>query len=275
MKRVIPYLLLVVLFSSCKDEEGDKSYSTFDIESSELGLTKTIWLYLPADYHTTEKEYPVIYFQDAQWLFEKPAGYTQEMHVDENLRALEKEGFGGVIVVGIQSDENTRADEFGLHENFMLQAGGKGQQYLDFVVNTLKPNIDSLYRTKKDRESTAIMGTSLGGLVSYFALTQYPYVFGKAALFSAALHFNSDTVFHKAQQRAIMEDVRIFGVVGETEFNTQVNFPKDNQQLFSIISRYIPQENVSFEIHPDGEHKIWYWEREFPGAVLFLFGNGG
>ena len=270
-KLVFPCLALILLLSSCKDEEDKKSYLTFDLYSPELDITKTIWLYLPADYQTTEKEYPVVYFQDAQWVFEKPEGYTQEMHVDENLRALEKEGFEGVIVVGIQSNEETRADEFSLYANPSLRAGGKGQQYLDFMVRTLKPNIDSLYRTKKDRSNTAIMGASLGGLAAFYGLTQYPEVFGKAALFSAALHFNADSVFSKASHKLVMEDTRIFGVVGKNELNSEVNFPADNETLFKALSKYIPSENVNFTIHEDGEHKIWFWEREFPSAVLFLF----
>ncbi len=272
MKRIF-YLCLAIttVFTSCKDEEDQKSYETFDLISPELELTKTIWLYLPSDYHTSGKEYPVIYFQDAQWIFEKPEGYTQEMHVDENLRALEKEGFGGVIVVGIQSEPDTRADEFSLYRNEKLRAGGKGQLYLDFMVQTLKPHIDSLYRTKPDKVNTAIMGASLGGLATFYGLTQYPEVFGKAALFSAAIHFNIDSVITKVNHRQIMEDARIFGVVGKNEFNSEVNFPEDNEVLFKAISKRLPVENLNFTIHEDGEHKIWFWEREFPSAVLFLF----
>lgn len=264
------YLLALLVLISCKDEEDRKAYETFELLSPQLGVSKTIWLYLPSDYHSSDREYPVIYFNDAQWIFEKQEGYTQEMHVDENLRALEKEGFGGTIVVGIESTEATRADEFSLYRNDALLAGGKGQQYLDFIVQTLKPRIDSVYRTKQDRLNTAIMGMSLGGLAAYYGLTQYPEVFGKAALFSAALHFNSDSVLSKARHREIPSDTRIFSVVGKGEVNEQVDFPRDNKALVETISRYVPNQNIHFEVHDDGEHKFWFWEREFPGAVLFL-----
>ena len=269
--KVFVFFLAIALLTSCKEEEDNKAYQTFELNSPQLELTKTIWLYLPADYHTTQKEYPVIYIHDAQWVFEKTNGYSQELHADETLRGLEKEGFGGVIVVGIQSEELTRADEFSLYANPDLGAGGKGQLYLDFLVNTVKPRIDSLYRTKSDRLNTCIMGASLGGLATFYGLTQYPDIFGKAALFSAALHFNSDSVFHKARQREVLDTTRIFSVVGKNEFNEQVNFPRDNEILFEILSRYIPSQNLLLEVHEDGEHKLWYWEREFPRAVLFLF----
>ncbi len=264
-------ILALPIFVSCKEEDADKNYQTFELNSPQLGITKTVWLYLPHDYHSSEKTYPVIYMQDAQWVFEKNVNYTQELRADETLRALEKEGFGGVIMVAVQSDENTRADEFSLYENPNLHAGGKGALYLDFLANTLKPRIDSLYRTKSDRLNTCIMGASLGGLATFYGLTEYPEVFGKAALFSAALHFNADTVFQRARNRQVLDTTRIFGVVGKGEFNDQVDFPRDNETLFQILSRYMPAENLLFEIHEDGEHKIWYWEREFPRAVLFLF----
>lgn len=270
-KTTVSLICLFVALVSCKEEEDKKLYQTFDLQSPQLGLTKTIWLYLPGDYHTSEKEYPVIYIQDAQWVFDTNPAYSQELHADENLRALEREGFGGVIVVGVQSDENTRADEFSLYENPSLHAGGKGRMYLDFLTQTLKPHIDSIYRTKTDRQNTCIMGASLGGLATFYGITEYPEVFGKAALFSAALHFNADTVFRRAGQRKVLDTTRIFAVVGKGEFNEQVNFPKDNETLFGLLGKYMPEENILFEVHDDGEHKIWYWEREFPRAVLFLF----
>lgn len=264
-------MLILLALASCKEEEDTKLYETFELESPQLGLTKTIWLYLPSDYHNSEKDYPVIYFQDAQWLFELQEGYTQEMHVDETLRALEADGFYGVIVVGVQSDELTRADEFSLYQSPAMFAGGKGAQYLDFVAHTLKPKIDSTYRTKPDRANTAMMGASLGGLATVYALTEHPEVFGKAALFSAALHFNADTVFSKAGRRQILPDTRLFSVVGKNEFNDQVDFPRDNETLVSILRRQLDTNSIYFQIHEDGEHKIWYWEREFPSAVIFLF----
>lgn len=266
---VLVGLLFVLL--SCQEEEEAKLYSKFELSSPELGITKTIWLYLPGDYSQSGNTYPVIYFSDAQWLFEANPNYSQEMHVDEKLREMETNGFPGVIVVGIESDENTRHEDFSLYPS-RDQLGGKGQAYLDFVTQTLKPKIDAQYRTRPDRSNTAIMGASLGGLACFYALTEYPDVFGKAALFSAALHFNQDSVFRKAQRGEVRPDVKIYAVVGEGEKVNLVNFPEDNLKLFNIlIAQQRSSANLQLKIDADGEHRIWYWERAFPDAMNFLF----
>jgi len=271
MLRLVAFSLCFLMLLSCKEDEDPKLYSVFDLDSQELGVTKKIWLYLPGDYNQSDKSYPVIYFSDAQWLFEINPNYSQEMHVDEMMRDFERDGFEGVIVVGIESDEDTRHEDFSLYQS-KDQLGGNGQAYLDFLTQTLKPKIDAEYRTQSDRENTCIMGASLGGLASFYALTEYPEVFGKAALFSAALHFNADSVFKKAARGEVRLDAKIYAVVGEQEFTTLVNFPEDNQTLFNLLqAKSRPPENLLLKIDADGEHKIWYWEREFPGAIQFLF----
>lgn len=271
MKPLLCLVLFVVALTSCSDDPEAKFYSTFELESPQLGATRTIWVYLPGDYQQSESTYPVIYMSDGQWIFETNPNYSQEMHVDEMMRELESEGFGGAIVVGIESDEETRADEFGLYFNPYIGFGGKGDKYLDFLVNTVKERIDNEYRTKADRENTYVMGASLGGLGAFYALTEYPDVFGGATLFSAALHFNRDSVFAKAIRKEIRPDAKIYGVVGKNEVTTEVDFPKDNQTLFEILQGKTGNKNFKLVIHDDGEHRIWFWEREFPKAIDFLF----
>ena len=63
---------------------------------------------------------------------------------------------------------------------------GEGDQYVDFLVQTLKPYIDKYYRTKKDEKNTFIAGSSMGGLISFYAILKYPKVFGGAGVFSPA-----------------------------------------------------------------------------------------
>ena len=94
MLRALFLFLIVAFLISCQDEEDPKLYSIFEIESPELGETKTIWLYLPSDYFSSTKNYPVIYFSDGQWLFETNPSYSQEMHVDEMMRDFEMDMAG-------------------------------------------------------------------------------------------------------------------------------------------------------------------------------------
>lgn len=267
------YFLIFFIFIliSCKDEEAPKLYSIFELESPELGETKTIWLYLPSDYGSSTKSYPVIYFSDGQWLFETNPTYSQEMHVDEMMHDFERDGFEGALVVGIESNEETRHNDFSLYQN-ENGLGGNGEAYLNFITKTLKPKIDSEYRTKSDRTNTCIMGASLGGLACFYALTEHPEVFGKAAFFSAALHFNRDSVIKKTQRGEIRPDAKLYGVVGELEFNELVNFPEDNLTLFNTLAKQRGTSvDLFLKIDADGVHRISYWEREFKGVIDFLF----
>lgn len=271
MSKAVALLALCCLLFACAEQEDPKLYYKFTMDSPELEVTKTIWLYVPEEYRHTDKSYPVIYFSDAQWLFEANPNYSQEMHVDEMLRSMEGNGFSGAIVVGIESSEFTRHDDFSLYQNRFGQ-GGNAQAYLDFITKTLKPKIDKDLRTKSDRENTCIMGASLGGLACFYALTEYPDVFGKAGLFSAALHFNRDSVMAKAKRGEIRKDAKLYAVVGEQEITTVVNLPEDLQKLFDILAANgHPSENLILKIDADGEHRIQYWEREFPAAIHFLF----
>lgn len=269
--RALFLLVSIPVLLSCNDDESPKRYSIFEIASPELGETKTIWLYLPSDYGSSTKSYPVIYFSDGQWLFETNPNYSQEMHVDEMMYDFEMDGFEGAIVVGIESNEETRHNDFSLYKN-EDGLGGNATAYLNFLSQTLKSKMDKEYRTKSDRSNTCIMGASLGGLACFYALTEHPDIFGKAALFSAALHFNRDSVVRKAQRGEIRSDVKIYGVVGELEYNDFVNFPEDNLTLFNTLAKQRgTSENLFLKIDADGAHKIGYWEREFKGAIDFLF----
>ena len=101
---------------------------------------------------------------DAQNLFDAKTSYLGEWNIDEKLDSLNAQ----VIVVGIENTEK-RMEELtpSKHEKY---GGGKADQYLDFIVTTLKPEIDKKYRTKPNTKNTMIMGSSLGGLASF---TQY------------------------------------------------------------------------------------------------------
>jgi len=167
--------------------------------TSDLVTPREIEVWLPPSYETAQdRRYPVLYMHDGQNLFDptqsKYAGW--DWGVDEALTALELD----VIVVGIHSDENTRnldyfpqdagldyagafRQDFGLFNPEELNANN----YLAFIVNEVKPKIDRRYRTLTGPKATSIMGSSMGGLISLYAVSEYPNVFGAAAMVST--HF--------------------------------------------------------------------------------------
>ena len=136
-------------------------------------------VWLPPDYENTDERYPVLYAHDGQNLFDPYTSYIgADWGIDEALTELiESDSCKPVIVVGMYNTGD-RSDEYGLSQ--------RGRDYQRFVVNTVKPMIDSTYRTKPDRENTAVMGSSMGGLVSFLLAWNYPDVFQQAACLSPA-----------------------------------------------------------------------------------------
>ncbi|MEO6039149.1 MAG: alpha/beta hydrolase-fold protein, partial [Saprospiraceae bacterium] len=117
-----------------------------DFYIPQLNRSRRIWLYLPPDYASTTKKYPVLYMQDAQNLFDASTSFSGEWEVDESLNDLHAQGDYGCIVVGIDNGGSHRLDEYSPWVN-PDYGGGEGDEYLEFMVNTLKPYIDANYRT--------------------------------------------------------------------------------------------------------------------------------
>ena len=118
----------------------------------QLNKSRRIWLYLPPDYYTTAKKYPVLYMHDGQNLFDAFYSFAGEWGVDESLNKLFAEGDYGCIVVGIDNGGADRIKELSTWNNAQY-GGGDGEKYTDFMVETLKPFIDSHYRTQPDAAS--------------------------------------------------------------------------------------------------------------------------
>ncbi len=150
----------------------------------QLNRSRKIMLYLPEGYEKTTKHYPVIYMQDGQNLFDDYTAGFGEWGVDECLDSLIKKGSPPCIVVAIDNGPK-RLNEY--NPFYFEQFGkGEGDAYVDFLVTTLKPFIDRRYRTLTGKENTIIAGSSMGALISYYAILKYPNVFGKAGIFSPA-----------------------------------------------------------------------------------------
>jgi predicted alpha/beta superfamily hydrolase len=162
-------------------------------------MPRNIDVWVPKGYNPHgEKQYSVLYMHDGQNLFiPKLATYGMTWKVDSTMSALlKKKLINDCIVVGIWKTEK-RYPEYMPDKPFrslsaktktvwIQEFGGEpiSDDYLKFIVNELKPHIDSTYKTYQDREHTFIAGSSMGGLISLYALLEYPNVFGGAGCIS-------------------------------------------------------------------------------------------
>lgn len=152
--------------------------------SPHLQNARDVLVYLPPSYyHTPDRRYPVLYMHDGQNLFDEHTSFVGEWRVDETCAALAQEGLEA-IVVGVFNNGPERRIEY---NPFPSRFGmGKGEAYVRFLVETLKPRIDADFRTLPDRAHTGIMGSSMGGLISLYAFFSFADTFGLAGVMSPA-----------------------------------------------------------------------------------------
>ena len=237
----------------------------------QLNRFRRVWICLPHDYvKKKDVKYPVIYMHDGQNVFDAKTSYAGEWGVDECLDTLEKKTGKGFIVVAIDNGNDKRISEYTAWKNSKY-GGGEGAQYIDFMVKTLKPYIDKNYRTLSNKENTAMIGSSLGGLISVYAAIRYPKVYGKIGNFSPAYWINMDSLKSYIKATKYPISFRIYTFAGKKESTTITT------EIFSIEEILkqagLKSSQIKTTIYDDGEHREWFWRREFPKAVEWLFMN--
>ena len=237
----------------------------------QLNRNRRIWLYLPPDYNITTKHYPVLYMQDGQNLFDTTTSFSGEWQVDETLNNLFAQGDYGAIVVGIDNGGAERLNEYSPWVN-PSYGGGDGDDYMAFVANTLKPYIDANYRTKPEPAFNALLGSSMGALISTYGAVEYPNVFKKVGSFSAAYWFAlSDLNTYINAGNAVLANHRMYFVAGQNEYSTimtDINGVKNNLQLKGLTAT-----NTLTKYDSYGTHTESYWRGEFAAAYQWLFAN--
>lgn len=239
-----------------------------DFPMPQLNRTRRVWVYLPPDYATSGKDYPVLYMHDGQNVFDAATAFSGEWEVDETLNALHANGDSGIIVVAVDNGGANRINEYSPWVNPQY-GGGEGEQYIDFLVETLKPYIDSSYRTKPDRMHTGIMGSSLGGLISFYAGLAHPEVYGKVGVFSPSFWF-SDSIdaFVQDYDKQYLTDMYFLAGGKEGNGSVVTNVKQMTDLLFQ--EGFLPDELYG-RYPANGEHSEWFWREEFAAAYRWLF----
>jgi metallo-beta-lactamase class B len=241
----------------------------------ELGRTRRIWIYLPPDYAGSGRRYPVLYMHDGQNVFDAATSYAGEWGVDEALDSLHAAGVPGVIVVAVDNGGGEhRMDEYSPWKH-PQHGGGEGDAYVDFLANTLKPWIDRRFRTRPDRGSTGVMGSSMGGLISLHAAFRHPGVFGRVGVFSPSLWFSPEVFAAARAADRVRVRPRIYLVSGGREGPPEDPgvVVKDQARLVDTLAAagFRVGPDVHAAAPADGQHSEWFWRREFPAAYRWLF----
>ncbi|GAB4264001.1 MAG: hypothetical protein Kow0080_02790 [Candidatus Promineifilaceae bacterium] len=252
--------------------------------SPQLDNRRDIVVYLPPSYATGNGRYPVLYMQDGQNLFDNTLSFSGEWQVDETMEQLSQEEGLEAIVVGIANGGAQRLNEYSPFQD-KKHGGGKGDQYLQFVVNTLKPIIDESFRTLPEQAHTGIIGSSMGGLISLYAFFRYPQTFGFTGVMSPSLWFADDAILHYVEKTAVYHPGKIYLDAGTRELGDswQNTLLMKSRRYYGRVRRlkrilvYKGYRPIHELLHMEGKnhrHQEWAWALRLPNAIrFFLRGN--
>jgi predicted alpha/beta superfamily hydrolase len=254
-----------------------------DVVSPQLGNQRDLLVYLPPSYTQSKRRYPVIYMHDGQNLFDQQSSYAGEWQVDETMQALSQEGVEAIIV-GIPNSGAERLDEYSpFHDP--KAGGGKGDRYLTFLTETVKPLIDRSFRTLPNRAQTGIIGSSMGGLISLYGFLRFTDYFGFVGAMSPALWFAGGAIFnyvHKVGRvpGRVYLDVGTHEVIGSRSERLMMQafarrYSSNVHRMYSLLiaKGYRPEQDICYVEEPGAEHNEAAWARRLPQALQFLLGK--
>lgn len=232
----------------------------------QLNRHRRIWLYLPESYGKSKKRYPVLYMHDGQNVFDETTSFSGEWGVDEALDSLEKQ-FGEVIVVAIDNGGEKRLNEYSPYDHPRF-GKGEGEAYVNFIVQTLMPYINKHYRTKKGGKYNYMAGSSMGALISMYAVLRHPRKFGAAGVFSPAFWVTPQLKDYVAQRASKLRS-RVYLFAGQMESDEMV---PDMLSVFEILKQHARVE-VNTVIRAEGSHSESTWRQEFPEFYKWIKNN--
>lgn len=264
---------VMILVPKWKRATKTKSKVTGDVRyhkkfhSTKLGNDRDVIVWLPPDYEKEKsRRYPVLYAHDGQNLFDPSTAFAGvDWAIDEAADSLIRKGkIEPIIVVGIANTPD-RINEY---------TTVKGREYAAFITDELKPFIDANYRTLPDRDHTAVMGSSLGGLISFYLAWENPQVFSKAACLSGSWMWDDDAVFRLIEDdTTAAPDIKLYidhGSEGDEGRNAWIYRTLRD----TLIGRgFVLNKNLLYNFGIGDAHNEAAWARRVWRPLFFFFGK--
>ena len=224
------------------------------------------YIYLPKSYFTNEKRhYPVLYMFDGHNVFfDEDATYGKSWGLAQY---LDKHKIP-LIVAAVEcnhSPDYGRLKEYSPFSFQDAQVGtiiGRGKETMDWYVNVFKAHVDAHYRTKPSRKHTFVAGSSMGGLMSLYALMEYNHVFSRAAALSPSLWTSPKKLHDMILHADIHPDTVLYMDYGSEEFGNH----KSQRKAFGEIATLLMWHKVllNCRVVPNGNHSEASWEKQIP-----------
>lgn len=247
--------------------------------SPQLKNRRDIYVHLPQSYEEGRRRYPVLYMHDGQNLFDEGASYAGEWRVDETMERLSHAGIEAIIV-GVPNMEKMRLLEYSPFDH-QRHGPGRGNRYLSFLADTVKPLIDRDFRTLSDRQHTGLMGSSMGGLISLYGYFRRPETFGFAGVMSPSFWYANRAIYAYVEAAPYVSG-RIYLDVGTREYGgsvTEKAARRQSRRHYAAVRRMkrllvkkgyrLRYELLVVEERGAG-HNEPAWARRLPLALQFL-----
>jgi predicted alpha/beta superfamily hydrolase len=228
-----------------------------------LNNERDIIVWLPPSYNKKSgHKFPVLYMQDGQNIMDPETSFAgNDWRADETATRLIKEKkIEEIIIVGIYNTPD-RLEEYSDSE--------KGNKYIQFIINELKPFIDSTYPTKSGNNNCAVMGSSMGGLISFLIAWKYTDVFSKAACMSSSFYYDDEKVIKMVKEN---EEAK-------RKFRVYIDHGEDGlprgQKMFAALTEkgYVIGTDIDYYYAPGAEHNEAAWADRLERPLVFLFGT--
>lgn len=250
--------------------------------SPQLKNRRDILVHLPSSYDDGRRHYPVLYMHDGQNLFDEDTSYAGEWHVDETMHRLKRFGIEAIIV-GIPNMKDERLAEYSPFDD-AYHGPGRGQRYLAFLTETVKPLIDGDFRTLPGRQHTGLMGSSMGGLISLYGFFHCRKIFGFTGVMSPSFWYANRAIYAYVEKAPYVPG-KIYLDVGTREYGgsvTEKAARRQSRRHYASVRRMkrilvkkgyrLRHELLVIEDRGAG-HNEPSWARRLPLALRFLLGG--
>jgi predicted alpha/beta superfamily hydrolase len=240
-----------------------------DFYSPQLDNRRTLTISLPPGYaENPVKRYPVLYMHDGQNAFEDATSFTGvSWRADQTSHALTARGLmDEIIIVGVSNTGHNRVFEY--TPGPPSGRTGGADLYGRFLIDTVKPWVDARYRTLPGREDTALMGSSLGGLVSFYLGMRYPEVFSKVACLSSSFMWNGMELVRRVEAAQERAPVKFYIDAGT---NRDPLTPTKRMKEALQSRGYVHGQDMYYHEHKGGRHHESSWAERVHIPLRYLF----
>jgi len=234
------------------------------------------YVYLPKSYdHDPEKHYPVLYMFDGHNVFyDSHASYGKSWGMKRYMDRSKTE----MIIAAVECNhnpDNGRLMEYSPYDFYDQHFGevkGFGKETMEWFIHVFKKEIDENFRTLPDRSHTYIAGSSMGGLMSIYALVAYNNYFSRAVALSPSIWTNPIEVENLIKSTKLLPDTRLYMDYGSNELKNHRGMERLFHKTVSLLSR--KHIFITSRIVPYGDHCEACWEKQIPIFMNILLYNG-